>query len=79
MHICLHNKSLELTHLIILKRPFRGNSNDAISKAIAYEELKYPDNAQDILSAECIDVISKVSSNNVVKLLYHPATRFSRR
>jgi hypothetical protein len=59
MHICLHSKTL--SSFYHFQRPFRGNSNEALSKAIAYEELKYPDNATDILSPACIDVISNVS------------------
>lgn len=53
-----------ITHALfwIWQRPFRGNSNDSISKAIAFEELKYPDNVHELLTPHCIDAISKVST-----------------
>ncbi|KAM3582974.1 hypothetical protein VKS41_004730 [Umbelopsis sp. WA50703] len=69
--------------LLFGRRPFRGNSNDSISKAIAYEDLKFPDNAYDVLSNECIDFITKlmcknpadrlgVSTEGYAQLISHP-------
>jgi len=50
--------------LLFGKRPFRGKSNDLLTNSILRDPLPFPENVNDLVSAPCLDVLSKVRKKN---------------
>ncbi|KAG2219558.1 hypothetical protein INT45_013217, partial [Circinella minor] len=46
--------------LLFGQRPFKGNSNEELIDAILNEPLKFPDNVHELVSEDCIDLITKL-------------------
>lgn len=46
--------------LLFGKRPFRGKTNSSLTQAILKESLKFPDNAEDVVSADGLDCVRGV-------------------
>ena len=46
--------------LLFGKRPFRGKTNSSLTTAILKEHMKFPDNAEGTVSAECLDCLRGV-------------------
>ncbi|KAG0007051.1 hypothetical protein BGZ65_010677 [Modicella reniformis] len=55
--------------LLFGKRPFRGKSNELLTNAILRDPLPYPDNATELVSAPCLDVLSKLCERDITKRL----------
>ncbi|KAF9193460.1 hypothetical protein BGZ51_003264 [Haplosporangium sp. Z 767] len=55
--------------LLFGKRPFRGKSNELLTNSILRDSLPLPDNADDIISAPCLDVLSKLCERDISKRL----------
>ncbi|KAI9286196.1 hypothetical protein BC943DRAFT_359373 [Umbelopsis sp. AD052] len=46
-----------LFELLFGKRPFRGKTNEALTKAIIGEPAKYPENVYELVSPQCLDFL----------------------
>ncbi|KAI9254502.1 kinase-like domain-containing protein [Phascolomyces articulosus] len=46
--------------LLFGKRPFKGRSNDQLMDAILHEPLQFPENVYQIVSEDCVNVLSGV-------------------
>ncbi|KAF9109422.1 hypothetical protein BGX27_007644 [Mortierella sp. AM989] len=55
--------------LLFGKRPFRGKSNDLLTNSILRDPLPFPENVHDLVSTNCIDVVSKLCERNISKRL----------
>ncbi|KAF9913665.1 hypothetical protein BX616_009757 [Lobosporangium transversale] len=55
--------------LLFGKRPFRGKSNDLLKNSILRDPLPFPENAREIVSANCIDVLSRLCERDIKKRL----------
>ncbi|KAI1300975.1 hypothetical protein EDD11_005917 [Mortierella claussenii] len=55
--------------LLFGKRPFRGKSNDLLTSSILRDPLPFPDNARDLVSVPCLDVLSKLCERDISKRL----------
>ncbi|KAG0256234.1 hypothetical protein BGZ95_005549, partial [Linnemannia exigua] len=55
--------------LLFGRRPFRGKSNDLLTNSILRDPLPFPENVDDIISAPCLDVLSKLCERDVSKRL----------
>ncbi|KAF9080590.1 hypothetical protein BGX23_001926, partial [Mortierella sp. AD031] len=55
--------------LLFGRRPFRGKSNDLLTNSILRDPLPYPENVEDIISAPCLDVLSKLCERDISKRL----------
>ncbi|KAF9129807.1 hypothetical protein BGW39_003807 [Mortierella sp. 14UC] len=55
--------------LLFGKRPFRGKSNDLLTSSILRDPLPFPENVHDMVSAPCIDVVSKLCERDISKRL----------
>ncbi|KAF9373157.1 hypothetical protein BGX21_004551 [Mortierella sp. AD011] len=55
--------------LLFGKRPFRGKSNELLTHSILRDPLPFPDNVNDVVSANCIDVVSKLCERDISKRL----------
>ncbi|KAF9930802.1 hypothetical protein FBU30_011251 [Linnemannia zychae] len=55
--------------LLFGRRPFRGKSNDLLTNSILRDPLPFPDNVGDIISAPCLDVLSKLCERDISKRL----------
>ncbi|KAG0257202.1 hypothetical protein BG011_004088 [Mortierella polycephala] len=55
--------------LLFGKRPFRGKSNELLTNSILLDSLPLPDNADDMISASCLDVLSKLCERDISKRL----------
>ncbi|KAF9545723.1 hypothetical protein EC957_010586 [Mortierella hygrophila] len=55
--------------LLFGKRPFRGKSNDLLTSSILRDPLPFPENAHEMVSAPCIDVVSKLCERDISKRL----------
>ncbi|KFH64054.1 AGC/YANK protein kinase [Podila verticillata NRRL 6337] len=55
--------------LLFGKRPFRGKSNDMLTNSILRDPLPFPDNVSDLVSANCVDVLSKLCERDISKRL----------
>ncbi|KAF9930443.1 hypothetical protein FBU30_000494 [Linnemannia zychae] len=55
--------------LLFGKRPFRGKSNDMLTSSILRDPLPFPDNVHEMVSAPCIDVVSKLCERDISKRL----------
>ncbi|KAF9134350.1 hypothetical protein BGW39_007367 [Mortierella sp. 14UC] len=55
--------------LLFGRRPFRGKSNDLLTNSILRDPLPLPENVNDIISAPCLDVLSKLCERDVSKRL----------
>ncbi|KAG0329987.1 hypothetical protein BGZ99_009431 [Dissophora globulifera] len=55
--------------LLFGKRPFRGKSNELLTNSIIRDPLPFPENSRNTVSAQCMDVLSKLCERNVSKRL----------
>ncbi|KAG0367512.1 hypothetical protein BGX24_003197 [Mortierella sp. AD032] len=55
--------------LLFGRRPFRGKSNDLLTNSILRDPLPFPENVDDIISAPCLDVLSRLCERDVSKRL----------
>ncbi|KAF9907510.1 hypothetical protein EC991_010891 [Linnemannia zychae] len=55
--------------LLFGRRPFRGKSNDLLTNSILRDPLPFPENVEDIVSAPCLDVLSKLCERDISKRL----------
>ncbi|KAF9929525.1 hypothetical protein BGZ67_006280 [Mortierella alpina] len=55
--------------LLFGKRPFRGKSNEMLTNSILRDPLPFPDNVDDMVSAPCLDVLSKLCERDISKRL----------
>ncbi|KAG0026878.1 hypothetical protein BGZ82_009260 [Podila clonocystis] len=55
--------------LLFGKRPFRGKSNELLTNSILRDPLPFPDNVSDLVSANCVDVLSKLCERDISKRL----------
>ncbi|KAF8938132.1 hypothetical protein BGZ47_008731 [Haplosporangium gracile] len=55
--------------LLFGKRPFRGKSNDLLTSSILRDPLPFPENVHEMVSAPCIDVVSKLCERDISKRL----------
>ncbi|KAG0053533.1 hypothetical protein BGZ89_002897 [Linnemannia elongata] len=55
--------------LLFGRRPFRGKSNDLLTNSILRDPLPLPENVEDIISAPCLDVLSKLCERDISKRL----------
>ncbi|KAG0045949.1 hypothetical protein BGZ83_008840 [Gryganskiella cystojenkinii] len=55
--------------LLFGKRPFRGKSNDLLTNSILRDPLPFPENVNELVSAPCIDVLSKLCERDISKRL----------
>ncbi|KAF9144982.1 hypothetical protein BGX30_010804 [Mortierella sp. GBA39] len=55
--------------LLFGRRPFRGKSNDLLTNSILQDPLPFPENVDDIISAPCLDVLSKLCERDISKRL----------
>ncbi|KAF9951534.1 hypothetical protein BGZ70_000940 [Mortierella alpina] len=55
--------------LLFGKRPFRGKSNELLTNSILRDPLPFPDNVDDMVSASCLDVLSKLCERDISKRL----------
>ncbi|KAF9947140.1 hypothetical protein BGZ72_010841 [Mortierella alpina] len=55
--------------LLFGKRPFRGKSNELLTNSILRDPLPFPDNVDDMVSAPCLDVLSKLCERDISKRL----------
>lgn len=55
--------------LLFGKRPYRGKTNSSLTQSILKEQIKFPDNAEQIVSAEGLDCIKGVSARAVSALV----------
>ncbi|KAF8943838.1 hypothetical protein BGZ47_004985 [Haplosporangium gracile] len=55
--------------LLFGRRPFRGKSNDLLTNSILRDPLPFPENVDDIISAPCLDVLSKLCERDISKRL----------
>ncbi|KAF9160102.1 hypothetical protein DFQ26_005874 [Actinomortierella ambigua] len=55
--------------LLFGKRPFRGKSNDLLTNSILRDPLPLPDNVNDMVSSDCLDVLFKLCERDVSKRL----------
>ncbi|KAF9278802.1 hypothetical protein BGZ68_008340 [Mortierella alpina] len=55
--------------LLFGKRPFRGKSNELLTNSILRDPLPFPDNVDDMVSAACLDVLSKLCERDISKRL----------
>ncbi|KAK3807118.1 MAG: kinase-like domain-containing protein [Linnemannia elongata] len=55
--------------LLFGRRPFRGKSNDLLTNSILRDPLPFPENVDDIVSAPCLDVLSKLCERDISKRL----------
>ncbi|KAG2179966.1 hypothetical protein INT43_003753 [Umbelopsis isabellina] len=46
-----------LFELLFGKRPFRGKTNESLTKSITSDPLKFPDNAHELASPACLDFV----------------------
>ena len=46
--------------LLFGKRPFRGKTNSSLTQSILKEAFKFPDNAEDLVSADGLDCVRGV-------------------
>ncbi|GJJ70705.1 serine/threonine kinase 32 [Entomortierella parvispora] len=53
--------------LLFGKRPFRGKSNDLLTNSILRDPLPFPENVNDLVSAPCLDVLSKLCERDISK------------
>ncbi|CAO3598783.1 unnamed protein product [Absidia cylindrospora] len=69
--------------LLFGKRPFTGKTNDQVTDAILNDDLVFPDDATEIVSQDCMDVLQGLltksphrrygcGSNGIYKLKNHP-------
>ncbi|KAF9105921.1 hypothetical protein BGX29_011037 [Mortierella sp. GBA35] len=55
--------------LLFGKRPFRGKSNDLLTSSILRDPLPFPENVHEMVSAPCLDVVSKLCERDISKRL----------
>ncbi|KAG0214635.1 hypothetical protein BGX28_001673 [Mortierella sp. GBA30] len=55
--------------LLFGKRPFRGKSNELLTNSILRDPLPFPENVDDMVSASCLDVLSKLCERDINKRL----------
>ncbi|KAG0367529.1 kinase-like domain-containing protein [Gamsiella multidivaricata] len=55
--------------LLFGRRPFRGKSNDLLTNSILYDPLPFPKNVETIVSAPCLDVLSRLCERDINKRL----------
>ncbi|KAI1314312.1 hypothetical protein EDD11_002296 [Mortierella claussenii] len=55
--------------LLFGKRPFRGKSNDLLTNSILRDPLPFPENVKDLVSAPCLDVLSRLCERDITKRL----------
>ncbi|KAG0254232.1 hypothetical protein BG011_005879 [Mortierella polycephala] len=55
--------------LLFGKRPFRGKSNDLLTASILRDPLPFPENVHTMVSAPCLDVVSRLCERNISKRL----------
>ncbi|OAQ36780.1 kinase-like protein [Linnemannia elongata AG-77] len=55
--------------LLFGKRPFRGKSNDLLTSSILRDPLPFPENVHEMVSAPCVDVVSKLCERDISKRL----------
>ncbi|KAF9428688.1 hypothetical protein BGZ94_001433, partial [Podila epigama] len=55
--------------LLFGRRPFRGKSNDLLTNSILRDPLPFPDNVHDMISAPCLDVLSRLCERDISKRL----------
>ncbi|GJJ73999.1 serine/threonine kinase 32 [Entomortierella parvispora] len=53
--------------LLFGKRPFRGKTNELLTNSILKDPLPLPDNARDIVSKPCLDVLAKLCERDISK------------
>ncbi|CEG74278.1 Putative AGC/YANK protein kinase [Rhizopus microsporus] len=54
-------------------RPFRAKSKEELIHSILCDPLVFPQNVYDVISMDCIDVLTGVSKFNFFKKTYSPA------
>ncbi|KAG0340236.1 hypothetical protein BG004_006493 [Podila humilis] len=55
--------------LLFGRRPFRGKSNELLTNSILRDPLPFPENVHDMISASCLDVLSKLCERDISKRL----------
>ncbi|KAG0004356.1 hypothetical protein BGZ65_000515, partial [Modicella reniformis] len=55
--------------LLFGKRPFRGKTNEILTNSILRDPLPFPENAREIVSTQCLDVLSKLCERDISKRL----------
>ncbi|KAF9987514.1 hypothetical protein BGZ75_000507 [Mortierella antarctica] len=55
--------------LLFGKRPFKGKSNELLTASILKDPLPFPENVKDMVSAQCVDVLSKLCERDITKRL----------
>ncbi|KAG0234187.1 hypothetical protein BGW42_006825 [Actinomortierella wolfii] len=55
--------------LLFGKRPFRGKSNDLLTNSILRDPLPLPENVNDLVSPDCLDVLFKLCERDISKRL----------
>eukprot|EP00158_Paraphelidium_tribonemae_P006298 Partr_v1_DN27766_c1_g1_i3_m67244 putative AGC YANK protein kinase len=58
-----------LYELLFGRRPFRGKTNDQLTRAITHESLRFPNNAEVTMSKECLQVICGLLERDITKRL----------
>ncbi|KAF9392965.1 hypothetical protein CPB97_006069 [Podila verticillata] len=53
--------------LLFGRRPFRGKSNDLLTNSILRDPLPFPENVHDMISAPCLDVLSRLCERDISK------------
>ncbi|KAF9945989.1 hypothetical protein BGZ70_003460, partial [Mortierella alpina] len=55
--------------LLFGKRPFKGKTNELLTASILKDALPFPENAKDMVSAQCVDVLLKLCERDITKRL----------
>ena len=55
--------------LLFGKRPYRGKTNSTLTQAILKDQVRFPDNAEEIVSHEGLDCLRGVCLEPVLPLL----------
>ncbi|CAH1762735.1 3709_t:CDS:2, partial [Entrophospora sp. SA101] len=55
--------------LLFSKRPFRGKTNTALTRAILNEPIHFPENVNELVSEDCIDVLKRFCERDITKRL----------
>ncbi|KAI8357495.1 kinase-like domain-containing protein [Mortierella sp. GBAus27b] len=55
--------------LLFGKRPFRGKTNDLLTNSILRDQLPFPENVHEIVSSQCLDVLSRLCERDISKRL----------
>lgn len=57
--------------LLFGKRPYRGKTNSSLTQSILKEQIRFPDNAEQVVSVEGLSCIKGVSRDSSEELVWY--------